>query len=247
MSWATYNRNKDTVWRVLGNKCARCGCTDQQLQIDHIDVTTKEYDILPKLGGKLGPLWEEIHKCQLLCEDCHKEKTKEDHEAIQRKRKEFIHYKSYFDPILQEHRLDISIDVHKRDGKAYIKLIQHIAKELDMEFWDVILEFDRQHSMWFKYNVLKDWDTINWDETDLTEDEMREYKEKSTKELKKIEEENPTFFKYIEDKYINHKDVSIPNHKSGVMGKRPGNISFTKMIDEIIKFGDPKRIMNMEP
>ena len=76
-----YRRNKKTVWDFFGNECARCGCT-HNLQLDHIDPKTKKFDVSQKLGGRLGPLWEEIRKCQLLCEPCHKQKTKEDQKII---------------------------------------------------------------------------------------------------------------------------------------------------------------------
>ena len=109
MSLKIYRKNKETVWMTLGNKCARCGCK-HNLQLDHIDPQTKKFDVTPKLGSKLGPLWEEIHKCQLLCESCHREKNKEDQEVIQMKRKDFMYVDQRFDPILQEYIRDVTID-----------------------------------------------------------------------------------------------------------------------------------------
>ena len=47
-----YKKNKKQVWFYLGNKCARCGST-HNLQLDHIDPTTKKFEVSQKLGGKL--------------------------------------------------------------------------------------------------------------------------------------------------------------------------------------------------
>lgn len=68
---------------LLGNRCYSCGCT-QDLEFDHIDPATKD----PKIKGdtRQGFPWSwswnrieiELSKCQLLCEDCHKQKTRVD-------------------------------------------------------------------------------------------------------------------------------------------------------------------------
>ena len=153
MSLNNYKRNKDRIWMHFGNKCARCGCTDN-LQLDHKDPLTKKFDVTAKLSGKLGPLWEEVHKCQLLCKPCHDEKTKEDHESIQSKRKEFIHYEYRFDPILQEEMLDVKIDTYKKNGKAYVKFCEFMAERRGIDFKDFLLEQVEETQ---KYDIFKDW------------------------------------------------------------------------------------------
>jgi hypothetical protein len=59
-------------------KKKHCG-TDKRLQIDPIDYKTKKFDVTPALRSKP---WEEIlvelKKCQLLCKECHKIKTKKE-------------------------------------------------------------------------------------------------------------------------------------------------------------------------
>ena len=58
----------------LGGKCVKCGATER-LEFDHIDRTTKKYNITRKVDRTFDILKEELNKCQLLCYDCHKVKT----------------------------------------------------------------------------------------------------------------------------------------------------------------------------
>ena len=59
----------------LGGKCVKCGATER-LEFDHIKREGKKYNIASKLSYKFDNLKEELDKCQLLCYDCHKIKTK---------------------------------------------------------------------------------------------------------------------------------------------------------------------------
>jgi len=59
----------------LGGKCVKCGSTER-LEFDHIDRTTKKYTIAGRVTLNFDNLKEELNKCQLLCVDCHKIKTK---------------------------------------------------------------------------------------------------------------------------------------------------------------------------
>lgn len=62
----------------LGNKCTHCSST-KQLQFDHINPDTKSFRISHARSVSLKRLEEEIKKCQLLCINCHKKKTKEEY------------------------------------------------------------------------------------------------------------------------------------------------------------------------
>lgn len=63
---------------LLGGKCAVCG-VKENLQIDHIYWQNKGFDVGQLWGKKSLPkVLEELDKCQLLCEDHHKLKTKQD-------------------------------------------------------------------------------------------------------------------------------------------------------------------------
>lgn len=58
----------------LGGVCVICGTTDQ-LELDHIDRTTKSFEISKIWNSVPGLFWEEVRKCQLLCDPCHNLKT----------------------------------------------------------------------------------------------------------------------------------------------------------------------------
>ena len=59
----------------LGGKCVKCGSTER-LEFDHIKREGKKYEISTRVTNNLNNLKEELDKCQLLCVDCHKIKTK---------------------------------------------------------------------------------------------------------------------------------------------------------------------------
>lgn len=72
---ARYHRRRATAIKLLGGECAVCGSAED-LEIDHIDPTTKTMD--------LGHFWSvsearykaELAKCQLLCGPHHNDKTR---------------------------------------------------------------------------------------------------------------------------------------------------------------------------
>jgi hypothetical protein len=61
----------------LGGKCVECGCTET-LEFDHIDPSTKSFNISAGYHKPKEVLEEELSKCQLLCNKCHIEKSKKD-------------------------------------------------------------------------------------------------------------------------------------------------------------------------
>ena len=77
-----YKERREQLIEQLGGKCVGykkvCGVTEN-LQFDHKDPRTKSFTIAPKLTSSIEVLYEEVDKCQLLCPDCHLEKTKEDY------------------------------------------------------------------------------------------------------------------------------------------------------------------------
>ena len=73
-----YDGNRQYLIDKLGGQCVSCGTTDN-LEFDHINPLDKSLDITHKLTLKnayqLEEVLEELNKCQLLCEQCHKNKT----------------------------------------------------------------------------------------------------------------------------------------------------------------------------
>lgn len=59
---------------LLGGCCINCGTTSN-LEFDHIDPLTKINIISNMYTAKYELFIAEVHKCQLLCHDCHIEKS----------------------------------------------------------------------------------------------------------------------------------------------------------------------------
>lgn len=72
-----YHKQRKEAIEYLGSKCSKCGSV-YELEIDHINW--KDKTLCPgKDWGYTEAWWKEIKdRCQLLCRDCHKEKTKKD-------------------------------------------------------------------------------------------------------------------------------------------------------------------------
>lgn len=58
----------------LGGKCVLCGSLED-LEMDHIDRSTKLFTISGGWSRNPDEFWAEVAKCQLLCRDHHAEKT----------------------------------------------------------------------------------------------------------------------------------------------------------------------------
>ena len=71
------SKNWEKIKMRLGYKCAVSGCNcTTNLQLDHIKPLTKKFDVKSRLSCKWVNLVEEVDKCQLLCPECHFNKTK---------------------------------------------------------------------------------------------------------------------------------------------------------------------------
>ena len=75
-----YYERKKYGLEKLGGVCVECGETES-LDFDHIDPTTK----ILAIGKMWSVAWPrfvaELEKCQLLCQECHKIKTKQEKQA----------------------------------------------------------------------------------------------------------------------------------------------------------------------
>lgn len=86
MATKEYHReyNKNRYYRVrqkilleMGGKCSICGNTEH-LQIDHINGKDKSFNVSAFITYPYEKLLAEVSKCQLLCKECHFDKTLSD-------------------------------------------------------------------------------------------------------------------------------------------------------------------------
>ena len=69
---------KQLYINLLGGVCVNC-CTEENLQFDHVLPEEKHFSISIHLSDmSVERILPELQKCQLLCTDCHKYKTRED-------------------------------------------------------------------------------------------------------------------------------------------------------------------------
>lgn len=69
-----YYKIRAEAYNLLGGKCVECG-TSENLEIDHIDRTTKTVDISKFCSMSRVRFLEELKLCQLLCHEHHKQKS----------------------------------------------------------------------------------------------------------------------------------------------------------------------------
>ncbi len=82
LSRAKRKENKAKALEYLGGKCVGCGETEN-LEFDHIDPYSKTKKVTRDFGtASWKSLKEELDKCQLLCKDCHREKTIEERRSL---------------------------------------------------------------------------------------------------------------------------------------------------------------------
>jgi hypothetical protein len=75
-----YYKRRKTALDMLGHRCNICKCEiNDKFEIDHIDRTDKSFTISGKTWNvKEEAFLEELKKCQILCQACHKLKTIDD-------------------------------------------------------------------------------------------------------------------------------------------------------------------------
>src|SRR5687768_3680232 len=79
---AEYQRNWMQKRRrefFAGKTCKQCGSTED-LELDHVDRKSKESHAI--WSWSKARREAELAKCQVLCQDCHKKKTREDQKVI---------------------------------------------------------------------------------------------------------------------------------------------------------------------
>lgn len=79
--WTAYhreyyrNKRRPEMIAYLGDSCVECG-SKARLEFDHIDPALKSFDIKNNMTLSNERVRAELDKCQLLCRDCHIEKTR---------------------------------------------------------------------------------------------------------------------------------------------------------------------------
>lgn len=71
-----HSKRKEIIDR-LGGKCTRCGTTKGNFHLDHIDKSKKTMRAADLHSVSEKKLEEELKNLQILCDKCHKEKTRE--------------------------------------------------------------------------------------------------------------------------------------------------------------------------
>ncbi|RTL00383.1 MAG: HNH endonuclease [Proteobacteria bacterium] len=69
-----YHQRRSDAIKQLGGKCSKCGQMND-LEFDHIDPNSKSFVISRLNNVSKSKLQQELNKCQLLCKQCHIEKT----------------------------------------------------------------------------------------------------------------------------------------------------------------------------
>lgn len=78
-----YARRKKKYKDYLGGECVDCGETDyDMLEFDHVDPSTKEFEILRQWSISWEKIKPELDKCVLRCNVCHAKKTIENGENV---------------------------------------------------------------------------------------------------------------------------------------------------------------------
>ena len=72
-------RKRQQLVEHLGGKCVGCGTT-KDLQFDHINRADKLYTIGKIIDWDMSRILPEVEKCQLLCKECHRIKTRANHD-----------------------------------------------------------------------------------------------------------------------------------------------------------------------
>lgn len=74
-----YQIRRQRIIHYLGGHCVRCG-SRENLEIDHKNRQEKSFSISTRLS--LCKIVEELEKCQLLCQLCHREKTRSERDKF---------------------------------------------------------------------------------------------------------------------------------------------------------------------
>jgi len=72
-----YHQKRQEIINRLGGRCSRCGTSEGKFHLDHKDKAKKTMRASDMHSVNDQKFENEIKNLQILCEDCHREKTKE--------------------------------------------------------------------------------------------------------------------------------------------------------------------------
>ena len=81
-----YYQKREKYIKHLGGRCNLCNST-KNLHFDHIDSSKKSFPIGKYMTYSENIVLEELKKCQLLCDICHSQKTKENKDGYNKRAK----------------------------------------------------------------------------------------------------------------------------------------------------------------
>lgn len=69
-----YHKRMKDAKKILGGKCSSCG-SKRKLELDHKDPSKKDFTLTKLWGVAKKDFENEVKKCRLLCNSCHKDNT----------------------------------------------------------------------------------------------------------------------------------------------------------------------------
>jgi len=103
-----YHNRRAQLLAMLGNKCVQCG-TEKKLQFDHIQSEDKEFSVGKLLNFAFKDILDEVRKCQLLCFDCHIQKSRKEGAFTKGEKRHYKLSKEQVEELYKEYKIGVSL------------------------------------------------------------------------------------------------------------------------------------------
>ena len=151
-------------------------------------------------------------------------------DIIQRKRKEFVTISPlHYVPLLDEWQKTYTIKTEHKDGRALIRLLEHISKETGRSYDAVVRRYWADIEFTHDLELLRDWDNVKWI-PDTTQEQIDYFKNYLTEKIEKVKKLFPTAYKYQVDS-LDEMEYSQEGEKQ---------INYSKVIDKMINHPNAK-------